>query len=424
MRVLVISRNAWDNTNSIGNTLSNFFGSTEGIELANIYFRSSQPNNSICTRYYHVTEKDIIKYWFFPEKLGEQFVRSDNKIINAANRTEIREKSLIRFVKRYKFKLAYKLSDMLWNGKKWINRNFTAFIESFAPDIVFSFVKSAPQYFLTIQYLREKFRIPLVTWIADDEYTGLYQKNKKREIRNLKYILDESAIVAGCSLEICEYYRSVFGCRAFPLYKGCDLSVPVKDYVNTPLKIVYAGNLLYGRMEIIRNVAKVLGDYDPTGEKILFEIYSNTPISPAEERHIDKKPSVQYLGCLDYETIKQRLSSADVVLHVESFEAEQVLKTKYSFSTKIIDYLQSGGVLLAIGPEELASIAYIKQIPGACVIDSLENMKVELIDFLTDRASFIQRSKAIRDFAQRYHDAVTNAKELKIVLERVMEVVS
>ena len=74
MRVLVISRNAWDDTNSIGNTLSNFFGSLESVEFANIYFRSSNPNNAVCKRYYRATEKDILKNWFLPNKIGRTFI--------------------------------------------------------------------------------------------------------------------------------------------------------------------------------------------------------------------------------------------------------------------------------------------------------------------------------------------------------------
>ena len=47
MKVLVISRNAWDDANSIGNTLSNLFAGIDDIEIANIYFRASKPNNNI-----------------------------------------------------------------------------------------------------------------------------------------------------------------------------------------------------------------------------------------------------------------------------------------------------------------------------------------------------------------------------------------
>ena len=61
MRVLVVTRNAWDDTNAIGNTLSNFFKGIDCIEFANIYFRAAKPNNKLCKTYFHVTEIEILK---------------------------------------------------------------------------------------------------------------------------------------------------------------------------------------------------------------------------------------------------------------------------------------------------------------------------------------------------------------------------
>ena len=54
MRILVITRNAWDDTNSIGNTMSNLFSNWDDVEFANIYFRSALPNNDICKKYYQI----------------------------------------------------------------------------------------------------------------------------------------------------------------------------------------------------------------------------------------------------------------------------------------------------------------------------------------------------------------------------------
>lgn len=415
MRVLVISRNAWDDTNSIGNTLSNFFGGLESVEFANIYFRSSKPNNSICKRYYHATEKDILKHWFSPDKIGKAFVWDEKNGADVAERAEAKEKSLIRLIQKHNLKSMYRLSDFLWNSKKWINGNLDAFVSAFAPDVVFSFVKSSPQYFLTVQYLKEKFGIPLFTWIADDEYTGLYKNRQNKKIECLRYILKESAAVRGCSEEICDYYHSVFGCRAVPLYKGCDLSASLKDKIDSPLKIVYAGNLQYGRMEIICKIAEILEHY----EDISFDIYSNTQLSEDEQNRFRSKKHTAYLGKRDYSVIKERLAEADVVLHAESFDPEQILKTKYSFSTKIIDCLQSGSVLLAVGPGGISSIEYVKKIPGACVVENLERLEESVADFLADAESFRERALKIRDFARLHHDVENNSKETLEILKKI-----
>ena len=68
MRILIVTRNAWDDTNSIGNTVSNFFGGIPDAEFANLYFRSSMPNNRLCKRYFQVTEKDVLRFWLTPSR--------------------------------------------------------------------------------------------------------------------------------------------------------------------------------------------------------------------------------------------------------------------------------------------------------------------------------------------------------------------
>lgn len=413
MKVLVISRNAWDDTNSIGNTLTNFFGDLRNIEFANIYFRSAQPNNGVCRTYYRTSETEVLKNWFRPDQIGRSFQWEPAQRETRQSLSASHEKKMIHAIQKHGLGFTYKLSDAAWYSEKWINPNLRAFVENFAPDLIFSFVKSAPQYYLTIRYLRETFDIPLMTWIADDEYTGFSRRGARKEIDNLTYILRESAVVYGCSEEICTYYNTIFGCSATPLYKGCDLSAPLRKKSGDPIRIVYAGNLLYGRMEILLQLAGALETCASGGRKIEFEIYSNTPLTPEEETGFGRCSCTKYMGRRDYAVIRERLAEADVVLNAESFEEEQILKTKYSFSTKIIDCLQSGSVLLGIGPAGLASIEYIRRIPGACVIDDLQQLESGLRTFLDDAHRFGQRAETIRAFARRHHDGAVQSLQLQ-----------
>lgn len=422
MRVLVISRNAWDDTNAIGNTISNFFAGIDDIEFASIYFRSAHPNNTLCNHYYRTSEAEVLKKWFSKEKIGKEFFTESSKVKKQTeDKAGNKEKTFIRVIQKHGLKLVYKLSDALWYSGKWMNENLKNFVESFAPDVVFSFVKSAPQYYLTVKYLRENFDIPLLSWIADDEYTGLLKSNSEREIQNLKYILNESSVVLGCSREICDYYNDIFDCDARVLYKGCDLSTQVKDSVNTPIKIVYAGNLLYGRLEIIKKITEIFEQYSDQKNKVNFRIYSNTLLLESEiQDSFDGKICTEYMGKKDYDTIKKELAASDIVLHVESFDESEILKTKYSFSTKIIDCLQSGGVLLSVGPKGLASIEYVRKIPGACVIDNLHMLREQLTSILDDSSDFPRRAKAIREFAHQNHDCHNNSETMQRILKEIV----
>jgi len=423
MRILVITRNPWDDTNSIGNTLSNFFRDINNVEFANVYFRSAKPNNQLCKHYFCVTEVDVLKKWFCPSKIGKEFNWNYNENLKQSTIAANREKKLIRFIQRHSFKIAYRISDFIWYSQKWINGNLKDFVQSFNPDVVFTFVKASPQYYLTIKYLRENFEIPIFSWIADDEYTGYLRRNAAKEIENLKSILDSSSVVRGCSVEICNYYNSIFNCNALPLYKGCNLSTPVKGNVNEQIKIVYAGNLLYGRLDIVYRIAQAVERYSVNnhGKHIFFDIYSNTMITDEQIKIFCNKKYVNYKGKQEYKTIVQELEDADVVLYVESFDPNEILKTKYSFSTKIIDCLQSGSVLLAVGPEEIASINYVKGIPGAFVIKNLEELEPSLKTFFDETDCFFARANQIREFAQKYHDSTANSKIVTDILKSLKE---
>lgn len=408
MKVLVISRNAWNDTNSIGNTLTNFFHDLKDVEFANIYFRSSKPHNSVCKRYYRVTETEIIKKWLSPHKVGKEFFLTNDSVLNGSDYSDREEKKVIRFIHKHGIKLAYKMSDVIWYSRRWMNKNLDRFIESFCPDAVFTFVKSAPQYYLTLRYLKEKYNTPIFAWIADDEYTFLSKAGSAKKIENLRYIIEKSNVVTGCSEEICDHYNSVFGCKAIPLYKGCELPDIKKTKTNNPIQIVYAGNLLYGRLDIVKKVSAAIEKTNCAN----FEIYSNTLIDAEDVAFFDGTKCSKYMGQRDYEVIRQRLSEADIVLHVESFEESQILRTKYSFSTKIIDCLQSGSVLLAIGPSEISSIKYVNKIPGAYVIDDINSIESKLTSCLNESSTFCERAEKIVKFAQKHHDSKINSNNI------------
>jgi len=422
MRILVITRHAWDDTNSIGNTISNFFKDIPDAEFANIYFRAAKPGNGLCEKYFRVTEKDVFRNWFSPSKNGKSFeYKAGSGGSPAVSSSASSEKKIISLIHKYNLQSLNKLSDRIWDSKKWLNGNLDAFIQSFAPDLVFSFVKAAPQYYQTIRYLREKYQIPLLAWIADDEYTGYLKTSQEKYIERLRYILEQATAVKGCSQEICDYYNSVFGCGATPLYKGCDLSFPVNEKASDPISIVYAGNLLVGRLDIIREISDELENYVTSGGKrVSFDIYSNTPMSDADiAACFGRNRCTAFKGNESYDVIKERLSKADIVLLAESFDENEIIKTRYSFSTKIIDYMQSGSVILAVGPGEISSIKYTRKIPGAFVIDDIGLIKESLPVLLNDAEHFGERAAKTHEFARQFHDSKTLTEDLNQLLKSI-----
>lgn len=406
MRVLILTRNAWDDTNSVGNTMSNFFRDQQDVELANLYFRSAAPDNGVCTRYFHVTETELLKHFFSPSKCGHAFSYQQGEQSEKNEKTYTNEKKMISVIHRFGINPALRLSDSLWDSKKWINERLRAFIEDFKPDAVFSFAKASPQYYHTIRFLYEEYHIKVMLWIGDDEYSALKESNRKKDrerIERLRYILDRAAVVWGCSEEICAYYSRVFGCKATPLYKKCSFAYPVREKVDHPLRLVYAGNLLFGRDEILKTITCRLSELNQKTPLARLEIYSSTPVSEKELGQLDVPGVSSFCGARPYAEIKEIMSQADAVLLAESFDEKEIIKTRYSFSTKIIDCLQSGSALVAIGPKEIASIRYIAKIPGAYVIDDVRDIRSGIAAVIENSDELPRRAEQIRSFAVERH---------------------
>ena len=70
-KILVISRNAWNNSNSTGNTATNFFSNWNDWEFANLFCRNEIPNNDICKRYFRISESDLLRGLFKSDKIGK-----------------------------------------------------------------------------------------------------------------------------------------------------------------------------------------------------------------------------------------------------------------------------------------------------------------------------------------------------------------
>lgn len=86
---------------------------------------------------------------------------------------------------------------------------------------------------------------------------------------------------------------------------------------------------------------------------------------------------------------------------------------KYSFSTKIIDCLQSGSATIAIGPSNISSIKYMNKVPGVIVINKLEDLEREIFKAISQKNNIINSSKKIREYALNNHEINKNQKKIR-----------
>lgn len=143
-----------------------------------------------------------------------------------------------------------------------------------------------------------------------------------------------------------------------------------------------------------------------------MEVFTTATITDEINVALNRGQSSRIKGALPYEDVKRVLKEADIVLHVESFEPKQIKSTRLSFSTKIIDCMQSGSCLMAIGPQNIASIDYLKNIEGPIVVTEISRIGETLSNLIKKPENILSKANSLQKYAMKQHD-------INIVHERI-----
>ncbi|MDF2522782.1 MAG: hypothetical protein K0R31_423 [Clostridiales bacterium] len=420
--ILVITKSPWGETNAFGNTLSNFFGGWNDVNFYNIYCREELPQNDVCCSYFNITERNLLKYIFSPDKIGRQFSCAD---INKKRESKIyknfyqREKQIVDFFREKGGTISLIAREILWNLGGWRNKQLDSFLNENEIDIIFAAAADPIYLQKIISYSLEKTNASLVLFFADDIYSHktysplryLYQYVLRRTISSS---VKKAVKLYGCSPLLCEEYEKYFDKRIEPLYKGCSFNNCVKkESVSSPIKLVYAGNLFFGRWRILKALADEIVKINEDFVKMVLEIYTTTTITQEIDAALNRTESSRIMGTIPYDDVKKVLQRADIVLHVESFDTMQAKTTRLSFSTKIIDCMQSGSCMMAIGPSNIASIKYLSNIDGVIVVNDIKMLGSLLKDIINDRNCIIENSEKLNQYARIHHNINVNRKMLE-----------
>ena len=413
INVLVVSKSSWVSNSAFGNTLSNLFGNSHNLKLYNVYLREQIPDNDICTDFYNITDLQLVKNMITPWKIGNVISSNDIEIKrNEKHRNDSAEveAKIIRLSKKHLFFFIRMIQEFLWFFGGWRNKKFSNYLVDRNIDIIFA-PAAEPIYLQhVVNYCRKVTDAKLVLFFADDTYTYktksplklIYQTLIRRSLRNT---ITVSSKLYGASKKLCEEYMVYFGKDIHPLYKGCSFEdKDMKKTYSFPIKIIYAGNLYYGRDKILAKLADEIVNINEDNEKINLEIYTSTSISYEMKNKLNRGNSSKIMGSLPYSDIKKVLKNANIVLHVESFDPGQVKITRLSFSTKIIDCMQSGSCMMAIGPDSIASIDYLLRIDGVITITDPLKIGDELEKIVNDPYSMKLKTEQLSKFARSNHD--------------------
>lgn len=366
-----------------GITYSNLFKMWDKDKLAQIYVSDHKPNLSVCDNYYQI-----------PEKIGKR-----NKTVSAAQGTNSTgQMSMIKSIIKTKVKnseTANYLRNIIWERKKWFNKEFIEWVQAFEPQHLFivggptiitliianCVVKIFPTISITIYYTDD--------YILNRPKLGLVSRTNTRKVKSYIKQLDSNIVnIATISESLGKEYEKILKKPYKQLINPIEIcnkhEANISGGEERPNFIVgYFGSLHSGRDLTLKVLLDSIISWNQINNpKINVFLYS----SENNFRLVDDikySEVLFYQGSLTHPTALKTMGKVDATLHVESFKKENISKVKYSISTKIPEMLCYSNKILAIGPKEIESIKVLQTMDVEVVTE--KNMVHEGLKHLTQK---------------------------------------
>lgn len=412
-RLLIISNNVLSTTKNNGKTIYSYINSLPTNCVAQLYFSSETPAIKGYS-YYQLSDKDIVKGMFFPEKRGRCV---------AVLESQKRSSSQVSFKYRGDF---FRIArEGLWY-KKWKSTQLLEWLDEINPTVVFFVAGDSCFAYDIFRYVVKRYTARAALYITDDY---IMPRRKEQLIGKIRRILIKKKIVQSLSVTdafftisriMREEYRRILGRDSYTivnLTEALKLDIQCKKEDN--IVLLYAGSLYYGRDAILGKIAAAIKKYnDGAGDsKALLKVYTNTePDNSAKEKFV-VEGACEYCGSLSKDELQVALNKASILVFVESFDEDQKEKTKCSLSTKVPEYLSVGKPILAVGPKDIGSIEYLADV--ACCAFCVTELQDKLVHLLNNRSEWeLMAQNALKKY-ELFHDREkTQAEFLKILFEK------
>lgn len=379
MRILVISSTPWDNSNSFGNTFSNLFENMNGVEIYNLCLKHGVSNNNVVKKACQLTDKTVLKSIY-------KFRYDPARIIDSESKDKTFETEVSLNARKKRRTLSFIIRDLIWKFGRWKrSKTLNDFIKSVEPDVLYLPIYSSIRVCGVQNYFIKKLGVKVVGHISDDvyakttsksllakEYNNITRKKVKKLIKKCEYL---EVFAENMQKE----YQKIFDIPCYLIGKGVkseqigDMNYRISN--DNEINFVYTGNLGAGRYEILSEIGCILDKEIPSAK---LKIYSATTLTSRMQKSFSLSKSINFMGSVSSNEVKNIQQNADFLVHVESFSQDEIPKAKMSFSTKIIDYMLSGKPIFAVGPNEVNSIEVLKNQNLAVVCDTKSDLQVVL----------------------------------------------
>ena len=401
MKVLLISHNPITTYNNMGKTFLALFSDFRPDELCQLYLYPTVPDTNHCESYYRFTDRDALRSLADRRVVGSEVFPDLEHHIEFSSEKEER----IYRASRNQGGVARLGRDVVWSLSHWNNAALNEWLDQQAPDLVFAAVGEQELLYNVAMTVARQRGLPLIAYVCDDYYYssgngGLIQGLRRKRLRGkIRELMRTAALTVTICRELTDGYAETFGVKAETVMT-CPM-ICARPYVGHgpgPRHLVYMGNIEVGREQPLLELGRALdAENRAAGTAHTLEIYTGSKRPEALER-LAACPAIRLHGFVTGAAYKTAFDSADAFVHVESFDENNRERVRYSVSTKIIECLASGRPLLAYGPEDIASMAYLRRNDCAALACSRQELPATVRAVLTQepyRAELVGHAMAV-----------------------------
>lgn len=266
-------------------------------------------------------------------------------------------------------------------------------IDLFNPEIIYT-CGCTIRIHKVANFLSKRYRIPIVLHLMDDWPETLYTSSflslfaRKKINRELAITHSLSITNFAISEALCEKYENKFGKKYIPLMnpsKYITTNLFVKD--KGIIEFIYAGSLSLNRWKSLLQVAEVLHNINIMKKCANMKLYIPSAWNTVEIKNLFEKYEVEINNYVANDKVYEVYERADVLIHVESFDENYRLFTRYSLSTKIPEYMGAGKPILAYLPKDLHGGEYITKNNAGLVAHNINDLKACIFKLVEDSSS-------------------------------------
>jgi len=380
IRILLINGQSINTSNATGITLSALLSNTPQENLFEVCFSEGDlPQKRIKS---HIIPESInpirclFKYTLGGDKITIKLNHTIRKDILAEKAESIRKKNHFKEIIR-----AYLDASPIH-----IDKETKIAVTRFNPDIVYTLGSNIMVLKMALSISRICDSAVLLHFMdnwRESMYLGALMFYPRIKLRNLIKKIEERSVTG---LAISDMMANAYMLRSrieyYPLMNAIN-----KNMIGVPnategasCRIVYTGGLHLNRYRSLFDVQTCVRHLNECGYPCTILVYTTQRDAYLKELFDDH--FVIFKEYVVHEKIYSVYDSADILLHIESFDEDQMLFTKYSISTKISEYLSSGKPILCYAPKEIAVYQYIKNCEVGYSASSNESLYIHLLKLI------------------------------------------